>query len=227
MMSSIMSAFDEALSLTDHYSYADEAIQIQQALHASLSLPQNRPSSSSQTISCEICTEEKQPSGMLDCRHSFCAACISMHVQYKLRDNIITISCPAHGCGSAIQPHALRLYLAPEVLDRWEEAVAESAIHASQKVRCPFVGCSEILVNEGGNEVAECECPWCHRLFCARISGRSALVVRCLWTRRKDVFTLHEGVNLSSAMYVERTGTMHTGTLARNSVKHFFVWLIE
>ncbi|XP_057767739.1 E3 ubiquitin-protein ligase RSL1-like [Salvia miltiorrhiza] len=164
IMSSIMAAFDEALSLTHDYAHADEAIQIQQALHASLS-------SSSQTLSCEICTEDKQASDMLDldgCRHSFCAACISKHVQYKLRDNVTAVSCPAQGCRSAIQPAALRPHVAAEVLDRWEEAVAESSIEASQRVRCPYGGCSEVLVNEGGDAVAECECPWCHRLFCAR-----------------------------------------------------------
>lgn len=188
-MTSILAIFDEALSLTDHYTYADEAFQIQQALHASLSLSQsqNHPSSSSssQTISCEICTEEKPPSNMLDCRHSFCAACVSKHVEYKLRDNVIAISCPAPSCASAIRPHALRPHLAAEVVERWEEAVAESAIQASQRVRCPHPGCEEVMVNEGGDEVAECECPWCHRLFCARCGVTWHQGLECGEFRRK------------------------------------------
>ncbi|KAI4312087.1 hypothetical protein MLD38_036939 [Melastoma candidum] len=38
-----------------------------------------------------------------------------------------------------------------------------------QKYYCPFKECSAMLVVDGelGNSVKECQCPYCHRLFCA------------------------------------------------------------
>ncbi|KAH6794809.1 hypothetical protein C2S52_005286 [Perilla frutescens var. hirtella] len=185
IITAIMNAFDEAQLLTDD-AYA-EALQFQEALQDSLNMSEfGNPSNSYETsasprnksnavvVSCEICTDEKQESDMFElegCRHSFCAVCVSKHVEYKLRDNVIVISCPDQNCPNTIQPRALRSHVAAEVLDRWEEAVAESAILASQRVRCPYEGCSEIMVDDGdgrdgGGSAAEC--PWCHRLFCVK-----------------------------------------------------------
>lgn len=174
MMSAIIAAFDEALLFTDN-SYA-EALQLQETLQASLNPNPSSysPSSSSNqnsASSCDICTDDdKQDSDMFKlegCPHSFCIVCISKHVEYKLRDNVIRISCPDQSCSNMIQPCWLRPHVAAEVLDRWEEAVAESTILASQRVRCPYGECSEILVNDDGVET-ESECPWCHRLLCAK-----------------------------------------------------------
>lgn len=169
MMSSILSIFDEALSLTNQTYDEFEARQIQEALQASLSLPES-PSTSSPSP-CEICTEEKEEADMFDvggCRHSFCAACVSKHVEYKLRDGDVRVTCPDESCSNLIEPHSLRGHVAAAVLDRWEEALAESAIPASERVVCPYGDCAEVLMNDGGEAEAEAECPWCHRLMCAR-----------------------------------------------------------
>lgn len=170
MMSSILSIFDEALSLTNQTYDEFEARQIQEALQDSLSLSEN-PSSSS-PAPCEICTEDKDGSDMFDvggCGHSFCAACVSKHVEYKLRDGDVRVTCPNESCSNLIEPRSLRGHVAAAVLDRWEEALAESAMPASERVVCPYGDCAEVLVNDGGvAATAEAECPWCHRLMCAR-----------------------------------------------------------
>ncbi|KAL8502154.1 hypothetical protein ACS0TY_021314 [Phlomoides rotata] len=166
-ISYLLDSFDDVFSLDDTYA---EELQLQEALQASLSINHATPSSSSTQISCEICVEDKQKSDMFlveGCTHSFCLVCIRKHIEYKLQDNIIIISCPDQDCVNIIQPSSLRYIVRSEVIGRWEEAIAESTIVASQKIQCPFENCSEIMVNDGG-VITECECPWCHRLFCAK-----------------------------------------------------------
>lgn len=170
IISYLLDSFDDVFSLADIYA---EELQFQEALQASLINNHDTPSSSSTQISCEICVEDKQKSDMFQvegCTHSFCLICIRKHVEYKLQDNIIFISCPDQDCMNIIHPPSLRSIVQSDVIDRWEEAIAESTIVASQKIQCPFENCSEIMVNDDddGGVITECECPWCHRLFCAK-----------------------------------------------------------
>ncbi|GFZ17290.1 RING/U-box superfamily protein [Actinidia rufa] len=57
-----------------------------------------------------------------------------------------------------------------EVAAMWEDLLCQAAITAEEKFYCPFRDCSAMLVNDddGGEGITECECPVCHRLFCAR-----------------------------------------------------------
>lgn len=170
---------DDDSSPLDDTSYAEE-LQLQEALAASLYI-NSRPSSStnnnharastSSSSSCEICTEDKPNSDMFriqNCPHSFCHVCISKHIDYRLQQNMVHITCPDQECNKMIEPESLRSVLPQDALDRWEEAIIESTILASEKIHCPYDKCSEVLViDEGGVVITETECPRCHRLFCA------------------------------------------------------------
>ncbi|KAI3463505.1 hypothetical protein Pfo_020168 [Paulownia fortunei] len=173
IMSALFDAFEDTLSLSDD-TYAEE-LQFQEALLASLNMSTSLETSSSRSspISCEICTEDKEKSDMFQvegCPHLFCSICLSKHVEYKLQENIVLISCPDQDCKNIIEPGSLRSIISSDVIGRWEEVIAESTILASQKIQCPNEKCSEILVNDGdeGTIITESECPWCHKLFCAK-----------------------------------------------------------
>lgn len=57
-----------------------------------------------------------------------------------------------------------------EVIDRWDDALCGAFLLIVPKLYCPFKDCFVMLLdeNKGGEEIRESECPFCHRLFCAR-----------------------------------------------------------
>ncbi|PNX95389.1 putative E3 ubiquitin-protein ligase RNF144A-like protein, partial [Trifolium pratense] len=66
-----------------------------------------------------------------------------------------------------------RSLLPKELIDKWNDSLCESLFITVPKFYCPFKDCSAMLLdeNEGGGEeeyIRESECPFCHRLFCAR-----------------------------------------------------------
>ncbi|GMQ09379.1 hypothetical protein CsSME_00052775 [Camellia sinensis var. sinensis] len=121
---------------------------------------------------CEICVEKKEADEMFridTCSHSFCSDCISKHVTMKIQDHITVVSCPTWDCSGVLQLDDCRPRMSRDVIERWDEVLCESMIPASEKFYCPFKDCSFLLVNDNGEEVIrECECPKCHRLFCAQ-----------------------------------------------------------
>ncbi|KAG6413240.1 hypothetical protein SASPL_125948 [Salvia splendens] len=128
---------------------------------------------SSQSL-CEICAEKKDRDGMFPlpgCTHRFCNDCISRHVSIKVTKRAIldALACPGTGCGGALDAAACRAVLPVEVAAAWDEVLCEAAIAVGERVYCPYKNCSALLVNDGGGGViAEAECPFCRRLFCAR-----------------------------------------------------------
>ncbi|KAK4791261.1 hypothetical protein SAY86_031674 [Trapa natans] len=125
---------------------------------------------------CMICMEMKSLPEMLrigtTCSHSFCADCIGKYICTKIGDNIVNIKCPDMSCqGTLDMTVACRDLVPKEVFDRWEEALCESVILGSQRVYCPYKDCSAFVVDDSladGEAVTSCECPICHRLFCAQ-----------------------------------------------------------
>ncbi|KAL5823508.1 hypothetical protein ACOSQ4_021408 [Xanthoceras sorbifolium] len=123
---------------------------------------------------CEICVERKESDLMFKfetCVHSYCSECISKHVATKIQESSIkTVTCPGVNCKSVLGIDACREVLPKEVLELWEEAVCVDMIDEFQKFYCPYKDCSGMLVDEsgGGEAIVEAECPFCHRLFCAR-----------------------------------------------------------
>ncbi|XP_022720805.1 E3 ubiquitin-protein ligase RNF144B [Durio zibethinus] len=130
-------------------------------------------SSNSQTHGrlCLICMEVKAIGEMFisnTCTHLFCTDCIGKHIGAKIQQNISLVKCPDLNCKGVIEPQFCRSVVPGEVFDRWEKALCESLILGSQKFYCPFQDCSAMLVDDGGPDVVESECPNCHKLFCAK-----------------------------------------------------------
>jgi E3 ubiquitin-protein ligase RNF144 len=123
---------------------------------------------------CEICAERKENDQMFkteSCVHSFCNDCISRHVATKVQDNIRIVTCPGLSCRAVLEMDTCRPVLTRGVIDRWENALCEEMINASQRFYCPFKDCSALLVDDNeGETIRESECPFCHRLFCAQCS---------------------------------------------------------
>ncbi|OMO65992.1 Zinc finger, RING-type [Corchorus olitorius] len=120
---------------------------------------------------CRICMDVKPIGDMFrsnTCTHLFCTDCIGKYIAAKLQENISMVECPEVNCKGALEPQFCRSIVPGEVFDRWENALCESVILASQKFYCPFKDCSAMLVDDGGNNVVQSECPNCHRMFCAQ-----------------------------------------------------------
>ncbi|OAY52617.1 probable E3 ubiquitin-protein ligase RNF217 [Manihot esculenta] len=168
-----------------------EALQLQEALMKSVinsQMKMTNPSSvlmieappeqnlqeSGQSSSsfCEICAETKESNQMFAterCAHSYCYDCITKHVATKIQDSITKFTCPGLNCKAVLELETCRVKLSKGVIDRWEEALCEELISASQRFYCPFKDCSAMMVADSeGESITEAECPFCHRLFCAR-----------------------------------------------------------
>lgn len=121
---------------------------------------------------CDICIESK---AKCETRHStskcsniYCSVCITKHITAKIQENISMITCPDSTGNETLEPHLCRDIISGQVLDRWENALCEASVLASQKIYCPFKDCSVMLVNDDdGVIVRSTECPHCNRLFCA------------------------------------------------------------
>ncbi|XP_030451991.1 E3 ubiquitin-protein ligase RSL1-like [Syzygium oleosum] len=125
---------------------------------------------------CEICAERKEAKEMFRirtvCSHTFCSLCISRHVEAKVLENVTTIRCPGLECEGVLQIDSCRQILPENVLCMWEKSLCEAMFLESQKFYCPFKNCSALLIKDcdDGKVIRECECPYCHRLFCAECS---------------------------------------------------------
>ncbi|KAJ7962714.1 RBR-type E3 ubiquitin transferase [Quillaja saponaria] len=171
----------DPLNLLVFYDKFAEEFQLQEALMASGITSQMENSDpvesiievgESSQIFCEICVESKRNDQMFKndkCVHSFCSDCITKHVAAKIQDSITQVSCPCLDCKSVLELDACRSMVPKELLDRWDDALCEAFILTIPKVYCPFKDCAAMLVDDNEGEVIrESECPFCHKLFCAR-----------------------------------------------------------
>lgn len=120
---------------------------------------------------CEICVERKENDQMFttqSCNHSYCSDCISKHVSTRVEENLTVVRCPGVHCETVLELDECRPLLPEVVIHRWEDALCQEFINASQRFYCPFRDCSALLLNDGGEVIREAECPFCHRLFCAQ-----------------------------------------------------------
>ncbi|KAI4389410.1 hypothetical protein MLD38_001639 [Melastoma candidum] len=129
-------------------------------------------------VFCEICADSKEQREMFrisnGCSHTFCSDCISKHILEKVCENATVIKCPGLECVGVLEIEDCRGIVSEDLAIRWERARCEAMFLDSQKLYCPFKDCSEMLIKDWDNgekdmdvKVRECECPCCHRLFCA------------------------------------------------------------
>lgn len=81
------------------------------------------------------------------------------------------ITCPASDCTAVLDSHTLREVLAADVVSVWDDVLCESLIDPKMKYYCPYKDCSGLMVRESVDDdqlIREAECPFCHRLFCAK-----------------------------------------------------------
>ncbi|XP_075516791.1 E3 ubiquitin-protein ligase RSL1-like isoform X1 [Primulina tabacum] len=119
---------------------------------------------------CEICLENKESWQMFEndkCLHSFCYECTSNHVISKIRENLKIIPCPALYCKTILNFEACQMMVPDDILVKWHELLCLSLIPDSQKLYCPFLDCSALLVNDSGAVLKKIECVSCKRSFCA------------------------------------------------------------
>ncbi|CAI9267635.1 unnamed protein product [Lactuca saligna] len=159
---------DKMFMMSDE-KYTQE-LQLQEALTPSAS--KTNVSSSSQKVAsssslheriCGICLDSKALPEIFSnakvCGHLFCSACISQYVSVKIKENIAKVKCPDPMCKGLIGPEVCRDIVPKEVLERWEDALCESMIMATQKFYCPFKDCSAMLVDDGGVAVTSALMP--------------------------------------------------------------------
>ncbi|XP_031112106.1 uncharacterized protein LOC116016082 [Ipomoea triloba] len=101
------------------------------------------------------------------CRHSYCSECIDRHVAAKIQENISVFKFPDVSCKGIIEPQHCRSIIPTYVFERWESALCESLILASQKFYRTYKDYSAMIVDDGSETLTAFEWPSCRRLFCA------------------------------------------------------------
>ncbi|XP_058757065.1 uncharacterized protein LOC131630288 [Vicia villosa] len=125
----------------------------------------------SKRFSCGICFDSVKESKIFtntSCNHPFCTKCISKYVKLQRKQKVVKLTCPDPQCSLELKPQHLQSILPKELIVEWESAIYESSISLKKKIYCPYKNCSLMLVNDGKEVVTSCECPSCHRLFCAQ-----------------------------------------------------------
>ncbi|CAL9041645.1 unnamed protein product, partial [Musa banksii] len=112
-------------------------------------------SSSSAPVLCKICMDTAPAAEMFrssNCSYSFCRDCLSRYI----------------GAKGVLRPELCQDIVPADVFSRWETALCESMVLASQRFYCPFKDCSALMIDDGQETVMQAECPSCQRLFCAQ-----------------------------------------------------------
>ncbi|KAK2406644.1 E3 ubiquitin-protein ligase RNF144A [Trifolium repens] len=120
---------------------------------------------------CAICMDDKPIEEMFEnrnCSHSFCKDCVGSYLAAKIKEHIAMVKCPDPKCNDILEPIDCIEIIPKNVFERWETALVENLVLASQKFFCPYNDCSAMLVNDLKEVVTVSECPHCHRLFCAQ-----------------------------------------------------------
>ncbi|KAK1287120.1 hypothetical protein QJS10_CPB19g01981 [Acorus calamus] len=164
-------ANDEDDNPIPDFIYEDDELQLQEAILSSLVHSNSAGETSGYRILCRVCTEEKAPEHMFrhkGCSHVFCQDCISKHVEAKVDENIIKVTCPDLTCLTELEPEICKSIIPSKVFDRWGNALCEAAVQEEQKIFCPYKDCLAFMLNDGEDPIREAECLSCRRLFCAQ-----------------------------------------------------------
>ncbi|CAI9115660.1 OLC1v1016629C1 [Oldenlandia corymbosa var. corymbosa] len=131
------------------------------------------------TFLCDFCVDKKpkiEKFSIKGCNHTYCSECLAKYVASKLKQNHThNISCPStRWCKGRLEPQDCGSILPAEVFDRWNNALSEAMLLASDQFYCPYKDCSAHLVDKrssaAGNSIeaiTDSKCPHCRRMFCA------------------------------------------------------------
>ncbi|CAM6086457.1 unnamed protein product [Calypogeia fissa] len=142
------------------------------------------------TENCRICLETLLPSDMVSltgCKHQFCFGCLSQHVENEISTSKVPIRCPEFAdCARFMDDRECEHLISPQAFDKYFTRLVESAISDSEKVYCPFKGCSAMMYRPSDHDEknstdiyaassssstpkdTSAECMECHRLFCVQ-----------------------------------------------------------
>ncbi|KAG4199372.1 hypothetical protein ERO13_A05G142700v2 [Gossypium hirsutum] len=77
--------------------------------------------------------------------------------------------CPRENCKVPLELEACKPRFPKEVIELWGDLLRDELLCATGgQLYCPFKDCSALLLNDNQEVIAETECPYCHRLLCAR-----------------------------------------------------------
>ncbi|XP_073390080.1 E3 ubiquitin-protein ligase RSL1 [Physcomitrium patens] len=126
-------------------------------------------------IECDICTELRPHTSFIStsgCQHEYCIDCCKKHAEMKISTGKAQIPCPLPDCGHSFDIDQCSDLLSKQSLEILNTRQTEFAIPSSQKVYCPFSGCSTLMENSNGiSSVYKerfVECGSCHRGFCVK-----------------------------------------------------------
>ncbi|PWA58376.1 hypothetical protein CTI12_AA397620 [Artemisia annua] len=187
-----------------------------------------------ETFTCEICIEPvKLPISDFKnsnrCIHPFCTDCMIKYIQVKLEDNVSDIKCPATTCDHSLDPLSCRPKLTHQLFNKWCDVLCESTVLEVDRVYCPNMECSGLILNEcgearEGNNLKRCECPYCKQPFCFKCKVSWHVGYSCDETRDLNdvafrVISESEGWKRcpKCSHCIERTGGCHTITCRYSS----------
>ena len=99
-------------------------------------------------IECSICLSTKL--GKLChvisiCGHAFCRECLNQFFSTLINDGDVEIKCPE--CGEIIPPHDVKLYVEPEVFERFDRLLLERGLDGMDDIfYCPQKDCRSGIV---------------------------------------------------------------------------------
>ncbi|PIN03255.1 Ubiquitin--protein ligase [Handroanthus impetiginosus] len=125
-------------------------------------------SSKKTTDTCKICFAETYVDQMFlvpSCHHSYCLACMSDHVEYKLLDGVLP-KCPHENCKTELQPDCCKEFLSPNLVIIMSQRMKEASIPAQDRIYCPNPRCSALfsrtkLQGSKKNSTRARKCPNC------------------------------------------------------------------
>lgn len=131
---------------------------------------------------CLICLEGIFPSDMVrqrGCEHFFCFNCLSQHVEHEISIGKVPVRCPQiTECDYHMDVDECESLVSPELYNSYLTRLTEDAIADSEKVYCPFPGCSAMMLRPdqqqhstdmytaSSSSSIRAECMQCYRLFC-------------------------------------------------------------
>ncbi|XP_076901666.1 E3 ubiquitin-protein ligase RSL1-like [Bidens hawaiensis] len=127
-----------------------------------------------ETFTCGICIEPVTLRNKFNlneynnkCVHRFCTECMIKYIQMKLEDNQPRIKCPNTTCTHHLKPFSCRPKITQQLFVKWCDVLCESTVLPIERVYCPNKECSELILNECGDQnLKRCVCLTCKKPFC-------------------------------------------------------------